>query len=595
MPTIHLLANTIANQIAAGEVIERPANVVKELLENSLDAKASRINIQFSSGGTNLISISDNGIGMDAVDALQCFNTHATSKLQTFLDLQHLNSFGFRGEALPSIASVAQVTLVTRTQDQELGTRVEIDGELKPKQMPCACNVGTTIIVKHLFYNLPVRRTFLKSEYTENAHIIDCVRLYAVAYPQIQLELKQDASLIFSSSPCSTIEQRIHEIWPKQNSKTWIPLQYESKIGSLSGVISTPGAGETSSQAIRIFLNQRPIAQSAFSRAILEGYQGFIPPQLFPSVFLFLTLPTNTFDVNVHPMKKEVRFKQEAAVHSLIIDAIRKTLTDHQSASVSIQSVPMPPKPNAPEPSVDAKPKPTQSVDIARWVSNPVSKNPTQPQSVASVSNPLRTQQTPTVQPPMVETPVFPLKLITVWQNRYAFFDESPILVILDCKGAQMRIWYERIVRLLKKEQVGPLQTLLYPYIFSLDGPQAIAFAEAIDYLNLRKVCLAKALPTGQFQIDAIPQWLPLEQIQLFVHQTSHALIEWGQMQSIERQLNPLLLKLVQQQKFSEVTTAEQVKSICEELKTCSNYVTTPNGSFIWNRLSPQELMKSKS
>lgn len=595
MPTIHLLANTIANQIAAGEVIERPANVVKELLENSLDAKASRINIQFSSGGTNLISISDNGIGMDAVDALQCFNTHATSKLQTFLDLQHLKSFGFRGEALPSIASVAQVTLVTRTQDQELGTRVEIDGELKPKQMPCACNVGTTIIVKHLFYNLPVRRTFLKSEYTENAHIIDCVRLYAVAYPQIQLELKQDASLIFSSSPCSTIEQRIHEIWPKQNAKTWIPLQYESKIGSLSGVISTPGTGEASSQAIRIFLNQRPIAQSAFSRAILEGYQGFIPPQLFPSVFLFLTLPTNTFDVNVHPMKKEVRFKQEAAVHSLIIDAIRKTLTDHQSASVSIQSVPMPPKPNTPEPSVDAKPKPAQAVDIARWVSNPISKNPTQPQSVASVSNPHRDQQTPTVQPPMVETPVFPLKLITVWQNRYAFFDESPILVILDCKGAQMRIWYERIVRLLKKEQVGPLQTLLYPYVFSLDGPQAIAFAEAIDYLNLRKVCLAKALPTGQFQIDAIPQWLPLEQIQLFVHQTSHALIEWGQMQSIERQLNPLLLKLVQQQKFQEVTTAEQVKSICEELKTCSNYVTTPNGSSIWNRLSPQELMKSKS
>ena len=595
MPTIHPLANTIANQIAAGEVIERPANVVKELLENSLDAKASRINIQFSSGGTNLISISDNGIGMDAVDALQCFNTHATSKLQTFRDLQHLKSFGFRGEALPSIASVAQVTLVTRTQDQELGTRVEIDGELKPKQMPCACNVGTTIIVKHLFYNLPVRRTFLKSEYTENAHIIDCVRLYAVAYPQIQLELKQDASLIFSSSPCSTIEQRIHEIWPKQNAKTWIPLQYESKIGSLSGVISTPGAGETSSQAIRIFLNQRPIAQSAFSRAILEGYQGFIPPQLFPSVFLFLTLPTNTFDVNVHPMKKEVRFKQEAAVHSLIIDAIRKTLTDHQSASVSIQSVPMPPKPNAPEPSVDAKPKPTQSVDIARWVSNPISKNPTKPQPVASVSTPRRAQQTPTVQPPMVETPVFPLKLITVWQNRYAFFDESPILVILDCKGAQMRIWYERIVRLLKKEQVGPLQTLLYPYVFSLDGPQAIAFAEAIDYLNLRKVCLAKALPTGQFQIDAIPQWLPLEQIQLFVHQTSHALIEWGQMQSIERQLNPLLLKLVQQQKFQEVTTAEQVKSICEELKTCSNYVTTPNGSSIWNRLSPQELMKSKS
>ncbi|HCI56579.1 MAG TPA: hypothetical protein DEW74_00465, partial [Opitutae bacterium] len=219
-------------------------------------------------------------------------------------------------------------------------------------------------------------------------------------------------------------------------------------------------------------------------------------------------------------------------------------------------------------------------------------KNPTQPQSVASVSNPRRDQQTPTVQPPMVETPVFPLKLITVWQNRYAFFDESPILVILDCKGAQMRIWYERIVRLLKKEQVGPLQTLLYPYVFSLDGPQAIAFAEAIDYLNLRKVCLAKALPTGQFQIDAIPQWLPLEQIQLFVHQTSHALIEWGQMQSIERQLNPLLLKLVQQQKFQEVTTAEQVKSICEELKTCSNYVTTPNGSSIWNRLPPQELLK---
>ena len=248
MPSVRVLSEIVANQIAAGEVIERPANVVKELLENSLDAGAKHIYIQFFNGGLPLIHVSDDGCGMDEDDAQLCFKRHATGKLTHIDDLQTLTSFGFRGEALPSIASVAEVTLRTRRAENELGCEVKISTTASTTCTPCACPVGTDITVERLFYNVPVRRKFLKSEATESAHITHCVRLYALAYPQVYFELKQDGRSIFTSPQSETLSDRINALWTKRDPLQWLPLQTSQGTWKLSGVISPPRFGQATAQ-----------------------------------------------------------------------------------------------------------------------------------------------------------------------------------------------------------------------------------------------------------------------------------------------------------------------------------------------------------
>ena len=328
VPSIRVLSETIANQIAAGEVIERPANVVKELLENSLDAGAKHIYIQFFNGGLPLIHVSDDGCGMDNEDAQLCFKRHATGKLAHIDDLQTLMSFGFRGEALPSIASVAEITLRTRRAENELGCEVKISTTASTICVPCACPVGTDITVERLFYNVPVRRKFLKSEATESAHITHCVRLYALAYPQVHFELKQDGRLMFASPQSATLSERVNALWPKRESMPWWRLQMSQNDWNLSGVISPPRFGQATAQTLYFFLNQRPITHPNLVRALREAYRGFLPEKQYPSAFLFLEMPGTDVDINVHPTKREVRFKQDAQVCAFVAEAVRECLKD---------------------------------------------------------------------------------------------------------------------------------------------------------------------------------------------------------------------------------------------------------------------------
>ena len=334
---IQLLPDSVANQIAAGEVIERPANVVKELLENSLDAEASCIDIQFRNGGSSFIQISDNGKGMNAEDAELCFKRHATSKLEKIADLQTIHSFGFRGEALPSIASIAKVTLLTKTKEETIGTKVEISDGIALKKTPCPCSTGTAITIEQLFYNVPVRRKFLKSEATESAHIVNCVRLYAIAYPQVHFTLKQDGRLIFSSPQCATLEDRILELWPKRPCKSWIKLNEIEDSIKVSGIICPPGEGYASSQEIYVFLNHRPIANTFLLGALRECYRTYLPAKTYPSAFLFIEIPEGDVDINVHPTKREVRFKYETKLRYFISNCIRKNLENLQNQPLGIQ------------------------------------------------------------------------------------------------------------------------------------------------------------------------------------------------------------------------------------------------------------------
>jgi DNA mismatch repair protein MutL len=350
MGRIRILPDQVANQIAAGEVVDRPASVVKELLENALDAGATRIRVEVEAGGRRLIRVADDGHGMNRDDALLAFERHATSKLRTADDLLSIATLGFRGEALPSIASVARVTLETATGDDPAGTRMEIAGGKILHVDDAALPRGTTLAVADLFFNTPARRKFLRAESTELAHVTALVTHYALAHPEKHFELLSATHTIVSAPPVTRTAERIYQIFGKDTLAQLLPVAAEIPLAHaglpepppwkrdpdepardpgalrLSGFYSRPELQKLNRNSIYIFVNKRLIRDRLLMHAITEAYRNVIPPTSFPVVLLFLEMPPEEVDVNVHPAKTEVRFRQQSLVHDFVRDSLRTAL-----------------------------------------------------------------------------------------------------------------------------------------------------------------------------------------------------------------------------------------------------------------------------
>lgn len=595
---IVVLPEKVANQIAAGEVIERPANVVKELLENSLDAGATRIDIQFRSGGISFIRVSDDGRGMDAADAELCFKRHATSKLKQIEDLQSLHSFGFRGEALPSIASVSKIHLITRTKGQDLGIEIESEAGQIVQKKPCACSLGTVFTIEQLFYNIPVRRKFLKSEATESAHIINQVRLYALAYPHVHFTLKQEERLVFSSPRCQQLDARIDELWPKRSYKQWLTLNYTRETITISGLICPPGVGYASSQDIHIFLNKRPIASTFFLSTLRECYRTYLPPKTHPSVFIFLEIPEHEVDINVHPTKHEVRFKNEFKLRQIFSEAIQTNLQKVAGSNPfeMLQSFQRPVS-NTTYVKVESNKK-DDFKNLDNWVCNKQGSNKygstnlyqTQ-KSTTTIPQKNPYTYSPKSEPTITNQPIkMQLKFFGLLQATYAVFEEQNSLLVLNCKGAQRRIWYDNILKKLKTGVFGNLQNLLFPHTFKLDLLQAACLNESIDHLQRRKICTLRSVAESTFVLEAVPQWLPIEQVDLFIGQLVENLMEFGQNQTLEQAFEPLLKKLLPYKHFEIIETQSQVELLRQTLDVCENCITDPNGKPLWRKISLEEL-----
>ena len=361
MGRIRVLPDQVANQIAAGEVVDRPASVVKELLENSLDADASRIRVEVEAGGRKLIRISDDGCGMNRDDALLAFERHATSKLRTADDLLSIATLGFRGEALPSIASVARVTLETATGSGEdgetAGTRMEIAGGRILRVEDAALPRGTTLAVADLFFNTPARRKFLRAESTELAHVTALVTHYALAHPEKHFELLSATHTIVSAPPVARTAERIYQIFGKETLAQLLPVAAETPLAHaglpepppwrkdpdqpardpgvlrLRGFYSKPELQKLNRNSIYIFINKRLIRDRLLLHAITEAYRNVIPPSSLPVVLLFLEMPPEEVDVNVHPAKTEVRFRQQSLVHDFVRDSLRTALIKARPAA----------------------------------------------------------------------------------------------------------------------------------------------------------------------------------------------------------------------------------------------------------------------
>ena len=319
---IRLLPDHIANQIAAGEVVQRPASVIKELIENSIDAGASKIEVFVKDAGRTLIQIVDNGKGMSPLDARMCFERHATSKIQHADDLFALTTKGFRGEALASVAAIAHVTLRTRRETDELGLELCIEGSTITKQEPVQCAVGASFEVRNLFYNVPARRNFLKSDNVELKHVLDEFERVALAHSELSFRLVHNDQEIYHLLP-GPMRKRIVDVFGKQYNDKLVPVTESTDIVRIEGFVGKPEAAKKSRGEQFFFVNNRFFRDTYFNHAVNSAFEQLLPGKVFPSYFLFLEIDPKQIDVNVHPTKTEIKFEEDKAIYSILKSAIR--------------------------------------------------------------------------------------------------------------------------------------------------------------------------------------------------------------------------------------------------------------------------------
>jgi DNA mismatch repair protein MutL len=329
MNKIQILPDNLANQIAAGEVVERPASVIKELVENSLDAGATRIQVDVELGGRRLIRISDDGEGMTRDDAVLAFERHATSKIRTQDDLARIGTLGFRGEALASIASVARVELITKREPDLAATRALVEGGRLIDVNDAARNVGTTVTVRDLFFNTPARRKFMRSEATENYHLTSIVTHYALAHPEVGITLTNNGREVLRLSSARDLRERAFQIFGGGLLESLIPLNGGREyIAKISGFVSAPRERRTTRDGQYFFVNKRFVRDKTIAGGLLEGYRSILPHGVYPVAFLFVDIPLEEIDVNVHPAKTEIRFRRGEAVKDVISEAVRSALAN---------------------------------------------------------------------------------------------------------------------------------------------------------------------------------------------------------------------------------------------------------------------------
>lgn len=341
MSIIRVLPDHVANQIAAGEVVERPASVAKELVENAIDAGATRIVIDVESGGRRLLKVSDDGVGMVHDDAVLAFERHATSKITKSEDLTNIATLGFRGEALASIASVARVELTTKTEAAAGGTRVAIEGGKLRDVKDAAHPRGTTIAVRDLFFNVPARRKFLRSESTESFHLTNLVTHYALAHPEIAFTLTNNGREVLRVSPANDLRERAYQVFGAEFLENLLAVDGgRASLARVSGFVSAPRDRRTSRDAQYLFVNGRFVRDRLIARALSEGYRAVLPHGVYPAALLFIEIPPEEVDVNVHPAKTEVRFRRAAAVADAVREAVRGALSSAGYVRADVQPEP---------------------------------------------------------------------------------------------------------------------------------------------------------------------------------------------------------------------------------------------------------------
>jgi DNA mismatch repair protein MutL len=521
MSKIRVLADHVANQIAAGEVVERPASVAKELVENSIDAGATRITIEIEAGGRRLLKVSDDGEGMVRDDAILAFERHATSKIRETDDLAAIGTLGFRGEALASIASVAKVELTTCVEGANAATRVTIDGGRMRDVKDAAHPRGTTITVRDLFFNIPARRKFLRSEATETYHLTNLVTHYALAHPEIAFTFVNNGREVVLTAPAKDLRERAYQIFGEEFLKNLLEVDGgEPQFARVTGFVSAPRDRRTSRDSQYLFVNRRFVRDRMIGRALSEAYRSILPHGVYPAALLFIETPLEEVDVNVHPAKTEVRFRRQAAVSDAVRESVRAALASAtyvppqdqpiMSATAAVSSIapqpriefvppPPPPAPREPlEPSGD---------EIARDIEVMLRSAPISSPSVKSaVLPPLNSAEklAREVTPESFSTNIRPLGQL---EESFIIATDDEGLLLIDQHVAHERILFDKY-RALEAERRTDSQQLLVPETFDLTPAQAAVFDDLVPELEKYGFELMR-LSGRTVAIRAVPADLP--------------------------------------------------------------------------------------
>ncbi|MBL9117666.1 MAG: DNA mismatch repair endonuclease MutL [Verrucomicrobiaceae bacterium] len=508
MSKIRIMPDSLASQVAAGEVVERPAAVVRELVENSLDAGASAIEVAVQRGGSSLIRITDNGSGMDREDALLCIERHATSKIRTKEDLASISTFGFRGEALPSIASVSRFRMLTREKDAISGTEIEIHGGRLAAVRDGGGPHGTMIEARSLFFNVPARRKFLRSENTEYAHVEQQFRLHAIANPHVAFTLIKDDEPVFHLPATHDIRDRIRGLVGPDLAGQLLEVGPVERHGiEISGYIGGPSFSRSNKSLQVTFLNGRPVESQTLHYALREGYHNALMKGQYPVTFLFVRMDPHDFDINVHPAKKEVRFHNSQPVREAVSLAVHDTLHHSRVLPIGHATPSRQPTPLLPSDSEAPLPLP----EVPR-VETPL----VTPVSTKALNNPQHDDSPP---PPLAPISKIPstatskdekvpetFRILGVLNNLYVLMEGKDGLVLMDQHAAHERVLFEKMRRAMESEGV-PSQRLLMPVMLQLSPRDHDLLVNNLGQLSKLGI-EAEPFGANTLKIDTLPAFL---------------------------------------------------------------------------------------
>jgi DNA mismatch repair protein MutL len=543
MPRIRVLDESVASKIAAGEVVERPASVVKELVENSLDAEARRIVVEIRDGGRSYIRVTDDGVGMSREDARLAFERHATSKISSFSDLYAVRTLGFRGEALPSIASVARVTMETRERGSLEGTRIVVEGGEVLSLEASGCAFGTSVVVERLFFNTPARRKFLKSASAEGSAAVATLTRYLLAFPEVHFELVKEGrrSIV---APKGSLKERLALLYGRDVAKRLREVNLEQGGFRLYGFVSSPELSRASRAEQYLFVNRRYVKSRLLSLALDEAYHTRLPKHRYPLAFIFIELPPERVDVNVHPAKIEVKFKEEERLRSLLIEALNEALR--------LRS--------------EVKPAPRQlSLEVERTPARGVVKE------AKPAYEPMQEQRSRAL--------FFrQLKPLAQLHNTYILAESDSGLVLIDQHAAHERVLFEKFMSQLEQHKLEK-QQLVSPALVELSPREAAVLEENLELITELGFEVEK-FGERSYLVKAVPLFLGRAVKKEEIYEIVHSLIEAGSLKNSERRREEMIYRVACKNavKAGDYLSMEEMHALLMQLGRTSRPETCPHG-----------------
>lgn len=602
---IKLLPDHIANQIAAGEVVQRPASVVKEMVENAIDAGATKIQVIIKDAGKTLIQIIDNGCGMSGGDAIMCFERHATSKVSTADDLFALKTKGFRGEALASIAAIAHVCVKTRQASSETGTLIEIEGSKVKTNEATVCPVGTSFEVKNLFYNVPARRNFLKSDNVEFNHIVDEFERIVLAHADLAFSLHHNDNEVYNLYS-AVLRKRIVDVLGKTSNDKLVPIEESTEIVTVVGYVGKPEFAKKSRGEQFLFVNNRYFKDTFFNHALTKAFDGLVQPKMFPSYFLYLTVDPKKIDVNVHPTKTEIKFEEDRLIYAILLSAVRQALGKYNVAPTldfeRETSFDLPHEMKyqpAVEPTIRVNPdynpfQTTTRTSSSGSSGNSFTKAIRAEGFGASETTPADWQnfykieeEEVAVEPVTLELPAADaLPKAFLFRGKYIFTTSKSGLLVFDAQRATERIVYDELMAQFISKPIAS-QQLLFPIEREFSSNEKTEWES--NKTMLERLGFVGNFNDKTIEISAVPAILQEESI----HDCLDFILEKIAFQEIDKgEIAHVIVEAIATAtgRRKAITTNEAAEHLIEQLFSCSEHSFTPKGKKIIETITLEEI-----